>query len=145
MKTLKKTFILLAMMVTAITFTACVGRSNTSVEGNISDNTESATSEKGNEQVLFKSYSDVTNYLEGKTYVCGEYSIQFSSHGYCVTDGSEYNATLSVVKFHETTANVLIKYRTIASDFTQDYEIDVVAGTALGYRSGKNLTFKLQK
>lgn len=94
--------------------------------------------------VRFHSTNDVLQYIEGKTYTCGDYSLLLSDHGYCIIDGHELDATLKVNKFHETTAQITAFYRTIASDFNATYEIDASKGTLERSVKGKKLTFCLK-
>lgn len=100
--------------------------------------------EKAESIVQFHSTNDVLQYIEGKTYTCGEYSLLLSDHGYCIIDGHELDATLKVNKFHETTAQITAFYRTIASDFNATYEIDASKGTLERSVKGKKLTFYLK-
>ena len=72
-------------------------------------------------------------------------NLKFSSHGWCEMDGREYDATLRVTKFHETTAEILLDVRTLATNLKADYKIDAVAGTAIGTQYGKEITLYLNE
>lgn len=97
------------------------------------------------QKVVFNSSLDVQNYLEGKKFTNGDTSVKFSTHGWCEMDGHEYDATLRVTKFHETTADVVLDVRSLATDFKAYYKIDAVAGTAIGTKYGKEITLYLNE